>query len=97
VLLNIKRYMHCAAYAQVFRRRDAEKLKDAQGKPVYRLSDFGVHVSELSAPAASAVKGQQRLHPKGVCCISSHHWWHVRQNTHCAVQARRGCHAAYVR
>jgi hypothetical protein len=59
----------CAACAQVFRRRDAKKLKDVQGKPVYKLSDFGVHVSELSTPSASAAKGQQLLHLQGVHCI----------------------------
>lgn len=29
---------------QVFRRRGAKKLREVQGKPVYRLGDFGVQV-----------------------------------------------------
>lgn len=37
----------CTPPQQVFRKRAAKKIRDANGKAVYRLQDFGVHVSDL--------------------------------------------------
>lgn len=54
---------------QVFRKRAAKKIRDANGKAVYRLQDFGVHVSDLVGGSGECAVCSQ--HTAGVALDSS--------------------------
>lgn len=55
---------------QVFRKRAAKKIRDANGKAVYRLQDFGVHVSDLGGGGrASALCAASTRHCRGRCVV----------------------------